>query len=60
MKKLFFITLVSIAALYVLINSSINKFNRDEYVNQYVLDMASPLDVSIDTEFLNGLTPAYE
>lgn len=60
MKKLLLLSLITFVSLYVLFSLGISKFNRDEYIDQNVLDMASPLDVSIDTEFLQKLLPAYE
>lgn len=36
------------------------KLDRDRYINQNILDMSRPLDVTIDIEFLEELKPAYE
>ncbi|GIW69261.1 MAG: hypothetical protein KatS3mg101_0008 [Patescibacteria group bacterium] len=40
--------------------SGSQKLDKDKYLNQNILDMSRPLDVTIDIEFLRELKPAYE
>lgn len=51
---------MSFFALSLLLKVGIRPFDKSTYIDQNVLDMASPLNVSIDIEFLNKLNPAYE
>lgn len=60
MKKLLFLTILSFFAFCLLLKVGIGSFDKSTYIDQKVLDMASPLSVSIDVEFLNKLHPAYE
>ena len=60
MKKLFILVILSSIALVFLVLVNMKRFDRESYISQKVLDTASPLDVSIDVEFLNKLVPAYE
>lgn len=60
MKKIIILVILSAIALVFLLSVNMKTFDKASYISQKVLDTASPLDVSIDTEFLNKLTPAYE
>ena len=51
---------LSFFALCLLLKVGTGSFDKSTYIDQKVLDMASPLNVSIDVEFLNKLDPAYE
>ena len=51
---------LSFFALSLLLKVGARSFDRSTYIDQKVLDMASPLNVSIDVEFLSKLNPAYE
>lgn len=43
-----------------LIMSDVFTFTSEKYVDQKVLDLSMPLNVTIDTELLNSLKPANE
>lgn len=43
-----------------LIKSDVFTFTSEKYVDQKVLDLSMPLNVTIDTELLNSLKPANE
>lgn len=43
-----------------LIISDVFTFTSEKYVDQKVLDLSMPLNVTIDTELLNSLKPANE
>jgi hypothetical protein len=60
MKKLLLLTAMSFFALSLLLKAGISSIDKSTYIDQKVLDMASPLNVNIDAEFLNKLAPAYE
>jgi hypothetical protein len=60
MKKLLLLMVLSFFALSLLLKVGARSFDRSTYIDQKVLDMASPLNVSIDVEFLSKLNPAYE
>jgi len=60
MKKLLLLTVVTLIGLVILFKVGVVPFNKTTYIDQNVLDMASPLNVSIDIEFLKKLNPAYE
>ena len=59
MKKIIILLLLSIIAFVFMFNNIGGNFNKDYYISQKTLDIASPLNVTIDTEFLRKL-PAYE
>jgi len=61
MNKLIVLTILSIITLVAfLVAGKVNYSEGGSYLDQQVLDTASPLNVSIDVEFLQKLTPAYE
>jgi formiminotetrahydrofolate cyclodeaminase len=60
MNKVIVLTVLSLIALVVFMTIGKERYNASDYVSQEVLDTASPLNVSIDTEFLHKLVPAYE
>ena len=60
MKKLLLLTTISLIGLAILFKVGLIPFDKTTYIDQNVLDMASPLNVSIDVEFLKKLNPAYE
>jgi hypothetical protein len=60
MKKLLLLAAVTLIGLAILFKVGLASFDKTTYIDQNVLDMASPLNVSIDIEFLKKLNPAYE
>ena len=57
-----FIVLICYFAVTValLLMSDVFTFNSEKYIDQKVLDLSIPLNVTIDTELLNSLKPANE
>lgn len=58
-------TFVALLAYFIvtvgfLIISDVFTFTSEKYVDQKVLDLSMPLNVTIDTELLNSLKPANE
>jgi len=60
MKKLLLLTAITLVGFAILFKVGFSHFDKTAYIDQNVLDMASPLNVSIDIEFLKKLNPAYE
>lgn len=60
MIKIIILTILSSITVFLLMFSGRLNFNEDYYISQQVIDTSSPLNVSIDVEFLQKLTPAYE
>ncbi len=60
MKRLF--VLIGVVAFVCLlwVMSGFWRFDKKNYLNNKVLDMASPINGSIDTELFKSLVPAYE
>ncbi len=51
------ITLIVVFLLWTIIG--VKKADRTIYLSSSTLDMSRPLNVTIDTEFINKLNPAY-
>jgi len=60
MKIFFCLLAYFIITTVLMLNSDIFSFKEEYYVNQKVLDLSVPLNVTIDTELLNSLKPANE
>jgi hypothetical protein len=60
MKTFFVLVAYFIVVSTLIINSDLNTFSKDTYIDQKVLDLSMPLSVKIDTELLNSLKPANE
>jgi hypothetical protein len=56
---IFLFTLTVVAVLFSLVVKT-TPFTKELYLNEKILDITRPLDVSIDIEFLKELNPAYE
>ncbi len=57
-----FILLLVLTAITVLtwFTIGVRGLTREDYLNEKTLDTASPLNATIDVEFLKKLRPAYE
>jgi len=60
MKRILLPILLFAACLVVWGSSDTGVFNRERYVDKKLLELATPFDVRIDTEFLKNLKPANE
>jgi len=61
MIKRFFITLsIFIVTILLWISLGVNPVHRNTYVPSAILDITSPMNVTIDIDFLKSLNPAYE
>jgi hypothetical protein len=60
MKTFIALLLYFIVTTGFLVASDVLTFTSEKYVDQKVLDLSMPLDVTIDTELLNSLKPANE
>ena len=59
--KYFLVNLfLTLAALTVLIVLGSSKFNKSQYISKKVLDITTPVGVTIDTQTIKSLSPAYE
>lgn len=60
MIKKFVITLsIFIFTLLLWVSLGVNSVHRNTYVSSTILDIASPMNVTIDIDFLKSLNPAY-
>ena len=59
MKKLVITILIIIFVLLLWAVIGIKKADKNLFLSSTTLDMASPLNVTIDVEFIKGLNPAY-
>ncbi|HOA18460.1 MAG TPA: hypothetical protein PKK54_01000 [bacterium] len=60
MKRFIILTIFTACAVYMFLKYGANAYTKQTYIEKRTLDMASPLDVTIDVEFLRELNPAYE
>ncbi len=60
MKHIAIILIISIIGILVWVLSDFRSFSKNDYLDKKVLDMASPVNVTIDTGFLEKLNSAYE
>lgn len=59
--KFFILNLfLTILALVVLVLAGTSKFDKEFYISKKVLEMSTPLGVTIDIQALKSLSPAYE
>ena len=59
-KKLLITLGVFIVTTLLWISLGVNPVHRNTYVPSTVLDIASPMNVTIDVDFLKSLRSAYE
>lgn len=60
MKKFFVILTIFIFSCLLGLLSGFWKFNKQDYLSDKVLDIAVPINGTIDTELFKSLLPAYE
>ena len=60
MKSFILLIALSIVATITWFSLGGGSLSGNDYISEKILDMARPLDVTIDIEFLSKLTPAYE
>jgi len=60
MKHFFILLILTTAGVILWFCLDIRTYTKSVYLDEKVLDMASPLNVNIDIEFLRKLDPAYE
>ena len=60
MKRTIILIVINTLIGILLLSSNYWKYSKEQYLSEKVLDMTHPFDVSIDTEFLKNLNPAYE
>lgn len=58
MKRLLFIFITFIFALILWISVGVKSVQYDLYLPKSVLDISTPLNVTIDVDFLKSLNPA--
>jgi hypothetical protein len=49
-----------ILTLFMWMSSQFWGFSREEYLSQKVLELSTPINVKIDLQLLEKLSPAYE
>jgi hypothetical protein len=59
MKKFVITLLILIVSITLWITLGVKKADRNSFLSSSTLDIAQPLNVSIDVEFINKLNPAY-
>jgi hypothetical protein len=59
MKEFIKTTFILIVVLVLWTLIGVKKADRNIFLSSATLDMSRPLNVTIDTEFINNLNPAY-
>jgi hypothetical protein len=59
MKKFIITLLILVLSITLWIALGVKKADRNFFLSSSTLDIAQPLNVSIDVEFINKLNPAY-
>lgn len=60
MKTTLVLIILNIVLLVITVRSRFWVLNKEDYIPKEVLEISTPIDVKIDTEFIKNLKPAYE
>lgn len=60
MKHILILSSLVILSLFLFFTFDSLNFSRDKYVSKKVLELSTPLNVTIDVEFLKSLDSAHE
>lgn len=60
MKNLIILLILSTTVFGLWLSSKYWVFLRSDYISEKTLEMAMPINVKIDVELINSLSPAYE
>ncbi|MBN1162842.1 hypothetical protein JXA34_03830 [Patescibacteria group bacterium] len=60
MKAVIGLIILNIVVVVIAIVSRFWEYSENKFISEEVLEMSTPFDVTIDTEFLENLKPAYE